>query len=457
MRRISRWAIMWIAGVLCVRAAPPSVFAIRGARVVTVSGPVIEKGTVVIRDGLIADVGASVPIPADAWVIEAEGLTVYPGLIDALSSLGMPEAAAQTAGTVRATSRSQQPAPAPAPTPPQTPEAKPAQGPEDRPSNTSWLRAADLITPGDSRLETARSAGFTAAVTFPQRGIFAGQGAVIALGGERAGEMVIAAPAGLYLTLTTAGFTSFPGSLMGVLAYIRQVYLDAEHYRLAKELYARHPASVPRPAYDRALEGVLEAPRVLLPASRAVEIDRMLRFAAELKLNAVLYGGHEAHRVAALLKKSGVPVLVSLRWPERSRDADPEQVESLRVLEFREMAPSTPAALAKEGVRFAFYADGLWSQRELVRAVRRALEAGLSQADAVRAFTLSAAEIYGVADRLGSIEKGKIANLIVTDGELFQEKTRVKYVFIDGRKYEPLPEAPPEEGGRAEPSEEVVQ
>ena len=457
MRRISRWAIMWIAAVLCVRAAPPSVFAIRGARVVTVSGPVIEKGTVVIRDGLIADVGASVPIPADAWVIEAEGLTVYPGLIDALSSLGMPEAAAQTAGTVRATSRSQQPAPAPAPTPPQTPEAKPAQGPEDRPSNTSWLRAADLITPGDSRLETARSAGFTAAVTFPQRGIFAGQGAVIALGGERAGEMVIAAPAGLYLTLTTAGFTSFPGSLMGVLAYIRQVYLDAEHYRLAKELYARHPASVPRPAYDRALEGVLEAPRVLLPASRAVEIDRMLRFAAELKLNAVLYGGHEAHRVAALLKKSGVPVLVSLRWPERSRDADHEQVESLRVLEFREMAPSTPAALAKEGVRFAFYADGLWSQRELVRAVRRALEAGLSQADAVRAFTLSAAEIYGVADRLGSIEKGKIANLIVTDGELFQEKTRVKYVFIDGHKYEPLPEAPPEEGGRAEPSEEVVQ
>jgi len=176
-----------------------------------------------------------------------------------------------------------------------------------------------------------------------------------------------------------------------------------------------------------------------------------------LKLNAVLYGGHEAHRVAALLKKSGVPVLVSLRWPERSRDADHEQVESLRVLEFREMAPSTPAALAREGVRFAFYADGLWSQRELVRAVRRALEAGLSQADAVRAFTLSAAEIYGVADRLGSIEKGKIANLIVTDGELFQEKTRVKYVFIDGRKYEPLPEAPPEEGGRAEPSEEVVQ
>lgn len=435
------------------RAAPPSVFALRDARIVTVGGPVIEKGTVLIRNGLIEDVGTAVKIPPDAWVVEAAGLTVYPGLIDALSSLGLPEAAAAPA-TARAGARTAQPPATPSPTP--QAEARPAQGPEDRPANTSWLRAADLVSPSDSRLETARSAGFTAAVTFPQRGIFAGQGAVIALGGERAGQMIIASPAGLYLTLATAGFTSFPGSLMGVIAYIRQVYLDAEHYRLANEFYARNPAGNQRPAYDRALEGVLEAPRVLLPASRAVEIDRMLRFAAELKLNAVLYGGHEAHKVAGLLKKSGVPVLVNLRWPERTRDADPEQVESLRVLEFRELAPSTPAALAKEGVRFAFYTDGMWDSRELVRAVRRALESGLSPLDAVRAFTLSAAEIYGVADRLGSIEKGKIANLVVTQGELFQEKTRVKYVFVDGVKYEPLPEAPPEEAVRTEPSWEVV-
>lgn len=453
MRKSIHTLCFLVALVFGARAAPPSVFALRDARIVTVGGPVIEKGTVLIRNGLIEDVGTAVKIPPDAWVVEAAGLTVYPGLIDALSSLGLPEAAAAPA-TARAGARTAQPPATPSPTP--QAEARPAQGPEDRPANTSWLRAADLVSPSDSRLETARSAGFTAAVTFPQRGIFAGQGAVIALGGERAGQMIIASPAGLYLTLATAGFTSFPGSLMGVIAYIRQVYLDAEHYRLANEFYARNPAGNQRPAYDRALEGVLEAPRVLLPASRAVEIDRMLRFAAELKLNAVLYGGHEAHKVAGLLKKSGVPVLVNLRWPERTRDADPEQVESLRVLEFRELAPSTPAALAKEGVRFAFYTDGMWDSRELVRAVRRALESGLSPLDAVRAFTLSAAEIYGVADRLGSIEKGKIANLVVTQGELFQEKTRVKYVFVDGVKYEPLPEAPPEEAVRTEPSWEVV-
>lgn len=454
MRTLS--ALLLLAAAMAPGAGPPAVYAIRGARIVPVSSPVIERGTVLIRDGLIQEVGPNVSIPADAWVIEGQGLTVYPGLIDALSTLGLPEAAAPATPTGRTGGRTQPAQPSPTPSPAPTTEARPARGPEDRPATTSWLRAADLLTPTDRRLETARSAGFTAAVTFPQRGIFAGQGAVIALAGERPGQMVISAPAGMYVSLATAGFTSFPGSLMGVLAYIRQVYLDAEHYRLAKELYGKYPAAIPRPAYDRALEGVLEAPRVLLPASRAVEIERMLGFAAELKLNAVLYGAHEAHRVAAALKKSGVPVLVSLKWPERDRDADPEQVESLRILEFRELAPSTPAALAKAGVRFAFYTEGISNARDFVRAVRRALEAGLSPQDAVRAFTLSAAEIYGLSDRLGSIEKGKIANLVVTEGELFQEKTRVKYVFVDGMKYEPLPEAPPEEGARPEPSREVM-
>jgi imidazolonepropionase-like amidohydrolase len=213
---------------------------------------------------------------------------------------------------------------------------------------------------------------------------------------------------------------------------------------LAIRAYQNQPTGSKRPAYDRALEGVLDAPRLLIPASRAVELDRMIRFSAELNRKAVLYGGHEAYRAADLLKKSGTPLLVSLRWPERSRDADPDEQEPLRILELRERAPSTPAALVKAGVPFAFYTEGITTSRELQRAVRRALDAGLSPADAVRAFTLSAAEIYGVADRLGSLDKGKIANLVVTSGDLFQEKTQVKYVFIDGQKYEPLPETPEE-------------
>jgi imidazolonepropionase-like amidohydrolase len=188
------------------------------------------------------------------------------------------------------------------------------------------------------------------------------------------------------------------------------------------------------------VEGVLESPRVLLPASTAVQLERMARFAAELKLRAVLYGGHEAYADAQKLREFGYPVLVSLKWPERARDADPDLQESMRTLTLRDQAPGAPVALGKAGVKYAFYSDGA-SARDTIRAVRRSLDAGLAPPEALRAMTLSAAEIYGVADRLGSIDTGKIANLVVTDGELFQERTQVKYIFIDGVKYEPVPEA----------------
>lgn len=407
-------------------AEAPAAIAIRNARVVTGTGVVLERGTVVLGNGLIEAVGEDPPLKPGVWVMEGKGLTVYPGLIDALSSWGIP------AGPPA------QPAPQPAPA---------ARGPEDRPLNTSWLRAADLIQPGDPRIEAARNAGFTTAVTFPMTGIFAGQGAVVNLAGERAGDMVVAAPTGLYVTLGGAGgFASFPGSLMGVIAYLRQSYIDADYYRVVQANYARHPAGARRPAYDRAIEGLRDCPRVLLPAGRKVEMARMLRLAAELNVKPVLYGGHEAYRAIQTLKQSPVPVLVSLKWPERDKDADPELPESLRTLETRESAPAGPAALAQAGIPFAFYSGGVERPRDLLKAVKRAIDAGLSQQDALRALTLSTALIYGVADRLGSIEPGKIANLVVTRGGLFDEKTEIQCVFIDGVKFEPPKETTGEAG-----------
>ena len=414
-------------------AEAPSAYAIRNATVVTVNAGVLKRGTVVIRNGLIQDVGEGVTVPADAWVIEGEGLTVYPGLIDALSTWGITEPAPPQPAAAK-------PA-APAGPPPATPSPPPRpSGPEDRPSNTSWLKAADLVNASDRRLENARNAGFTTAISFPTRGIFAGQGAVINLAGERAGEMVVHSPAGLYMTMATGGAAGYPASLMGTVAYIRQVFLDLDHYRQAKETYARNPSGLKRPAYDRALEGLEGAPRILLPALSAVEIERAVSLAQELKAPMVVYGGHEAYRVPGLLGKSQTPVLVSLKWPERDRDDDPADEESLRLLEMRDRAPSVPGVLAKAGVPFAFYSDGTENPRDVIRAVRRAITAGLSQEDAVRAFTLGPAQIYGVGDRLGSIEKGKIANLTITSGELFQDSTTVKYVFVDGVKFEPAPE-----------------
>ncbi|MBL8216266.1 MAG: amidohydrolase family protein [Bryobacterales bacterium] len=413
-------------------AEPPSAVAIRNARIITVSGATLDRGSVVLRNGLIESVGASTSIPADAWVVEGEGLTVYPGLIDALSTVGLntPTPTIQTTGRRGGGPPTGDPAPA----------GPVSRGPEDRPLNTSYLLAADQITLADRRIESYRNMGFTSAVSFPTRGIFAGQGAVINLSGQRPSAMVIDPSAGLYLTMRPNGFGGgFPNSLMGVIAYIRQIYLDAGQYKEAKAIYAAHPAGNKRPEYDKTLEGVLAATRILLPAQNPKEIHRMLRFATELKQKALLYGLQEGFLATDVLKARNAAVLLNLRWPERARDGDPEAVESMRALEFRDKAPTTAAALAKAGVPFAFYLGGLERASEINAAIRKAMAAGLTEADAIKALTLSAARLFGVDDRLGSIEPGKIANLVVTKGPLFEDRTEMKYVFVDGVKYEPAP------------------
>lgn len=437
--------VMLLAAATATYAQAPGPIALRGVRVVTVSGPVLEKGTVLLRNGLIEAVGENIDLPKDAWVIDGQGATVYPGLIDALSTVGLPETPAQPATPARTETPAVRFGA-------QEPAMPVEQGPEFRPFTTTWVRAADLLNPADRRIEETRSAGFSSVVTFPPAGIFAGEGAFLNLSGEKQGRMVVASPAGQYVTLSSHGFGTYPGSLMGVIAYIRQVSFDADHYKLEMEAYASHPVGQKRPAYDRAVEGLLESPRLLLPADNAKQLDRMIRFAAELKRPAVLYGGHEAYKVADLVAKSSVPLLINLKWPEKPKDADPDQEESYRTLELRDRAPSSPAALEKAGARFAFYSGGA-AAKDLRKAVKRAIDAGLSESAAVRALTLSAAEIYGVADRVGSIEPGKIANLLMVKGNLFDDKAKIQYVFIDGVKYEPVPETPPPGAreGRTEP------
>jgi imidazolonepropionase-like amidohydrolase len=448
-------------------AAESSTVAIRNAKIVTVSGPVIAKGTVVVRNGLITAVGETVEIPADAFVVDGEGLTVYPGLIDAMSTLGFGGASTGGAAAAGGAGRGGRGGGAVTATP-----AAPAaaastatrsMGPEDRPQTTSWEMAVDEISAADGRIPTVRASGVTTAVTFPTRGIFGGQGAIIDLiTGEKAGEMIVTPAVGQYISIGRGGGFGgggggggFPSSLMGYIAYVKQIYLDAEHYKMAKEAYEKDPHSMERPPYDRALEGVLASKRILLPANRAVEIDRVLRVAAELKQPTILYGGRETYRADAvdLLKKSGTPLLVSLRWPELPRgEIDPDNEPSMRSLEAIEKAPSAPGVLKKAGVRFALYSDGLEQPRDLQRAVKKAIDAGLSREDAIRAMTLSPAEIYGVSDRLGSIEKGKIGNLVVTRGEIFDDRTQVVWVIVDGRHYKPAETAAP--AGRGAATEE---
>jgi len=187
----------------------------------------------------------------------------------------------------------------------------------------------------------------------------------------------------------------FPSALMGMISYVRQIYLDADHYQLVKDAYAKNPRGMQRPEYDRALEGVLESKRILLPANRWVEIDRMIHFAADLKQPAIYYGLREGFedRSVKYLKDANATVLVSMKWPEKARDQDPDQEDPYRQMVIREKAPTTPAVLKKAGIKFALYSDGLDAPRDLQRAVKKAIDNGLSREDALRALTLSPAEI----------------------------------------------------------------
>jgi len=435
------------------RAEAPPLVAIENARIIPVSGPAIEKGTLVFRNGIIIDVGAQVKAPKGARIIDGQGLTVYPGLIDAYSSWGLPETA--TPAPSASGRQAQQAAPAPG-----AAAAPRSWGPEDRPGTNSWVHAADQVKPTEKKVEQARSAGFTTAVTFPRQSLIGGHGAVVNLGGKTGGEMVVEPSVGLQMSLTPGGYSGFPSSGMGVFAYFRQLWLDSEHYTLAKALYKRQPADAPRPAYDHALEGLQETRRVLLPAKNPVALERVIQLSSDIKTPAVVYGVVQGYEMAARLKETATPAVLNVKWPTKERDSDPERIDSLRTLEIRDKAPSSPVVLSQAGVKWAVSSDGLESPREVTKALKKSIDLGLKKEDALRALTLSAAEIYGVDARLGSIDKGKIANVVVTDGDLFDDKTKVKMVFIDGVKYLPAIEAPrpgPGAGAAPAPAEEEEQ
>ena len=401
----------------------PQYFAIRGATVVPVSGPRLENATVIISRGVIKAVSKDATIPDEAWVIEGKGLIVYPGLIDSFTDVGIP--------TTPAPSGSEGGSRPPQPT---------SRGPEDRPGSTPWRSAADEASLSDKRVETWRSAGFTTVVAAPKGGMFPGQAALLDLAGERNGDMVVKTPVAIPVSLQPAGgFASFPGALMGSIAYVRQVWLDTDWSTKSQAVYENNPRGVARPRYDRTEEALADALEdhalVLIPGNNATQIRRALELADRWHVNGVLYGGQMSYEVANEIEAKKVPVLVDLKWPEADKDADPDEVPSLNTLRFRDRAPSSPAALSKAGVKFAFYSGALTAPKDMLKAAKKSIDAGLSPDAAIRAFTLTPAEIFGVSDRLGSIENGKIANLVVTDGDIFDEKTKIKFVFVDGHKF----------------------
>ena len=431
------------ASGLLTTAAGAQSYAITNARIVTVSGPTIEKGTVVVRDGLITAVGTDAKAPADAQIFDGTGLTVYPGFIDTVTNVGMQTTVrppTQGGGAAGAAAAAQQQANA------QTNSNYPAGL---RPE----VVAADDLRGGDSNFETNRNAGFTTVVTVGRTGIFNGQSAIINLAGETVSGLIVKSPFAEHVSFATIP-GQYPGSLLGTFSALRQMFLDAQRLQELQKSYDAKPRSMKRPGVDHSLQALFPVLNRQMPivfnANREIEIIRALDFAKEFNLLAMIAGGQEAWKVAARLKEQDVPVLLSLNFPKRttsaSADADPETLDLLR---FRAETPKTAARLQQAGVKFAFQSGGATSLADFFSNAGKAVEGGLARDAAIRSMTLGSAEILGVGDRLGSIETGKIGNLTVVKGDLLGKDRVVTHVFVDGRPFEQKAPAPAERPGRA--------
>ena len=438
MTNSKRWIRSGLAAVaatvafgLAGQAEAPRTYAIKGARIVTVSGAPIQSGTIVVRDGLIDAVGANVNAPADAVVIDGAGMTVYPGLIDMGSAAGtdIQVNLAQAQQGVRTTDDA------------------------ERVKRTIILRpqvlAAEHVRLDAPELSRLAAGGVTSVLATPPGILFKGQSALVnvttpefepivgAIAEPRAGISVLRSPVALHVELARVGGDGYPVALLGGIAFVRQSFIDAQYQELVDQRYQKASAGRARPAFDPALAAIQPALAGRLPvafeAGLQREILRALDMAKEFKLSPIITGGIEADLAAAELKAANAKVILNVNYPARSRALAPDADEAVREMRLRVHAPKTAAGLATAGVPFAFSGAGLAQPADFLRNVARAVREGLPEDAAIRALTLEAARIAGAADKVGSLEKGKIANLIVTSGDLFNEATRIRHVFVDGR------------------------
>lgn len=393
---------------------PRGTYVIRNARIVTVSGPDIENGSILIRDGKIEAVGATVNAPPGAQPIEGRGLSVYPGMIDAGTSMGLVEVPQGAAGTVDLS---------------ETGELNPN------------AKAFIAINPHSAHIAVTRVDGVTNTLTSPTGGLISGQATFINLLGTSQQEMALVPYAALVISYPRlgGGGGGFGGqqqvsNLSETLAAnerrvgeIRKMLRDAEAYGRAHDAYAKD-RTLPRPDRNVVLEPLVPYVRgerpVIFRADREAEIRGALKFAEEMKLKPIILGGNDAWKVTSLLKEKNVPVILTGVFELPSREDDPYDL-------FYENA----SKLQQAGVRFCISTGDAGAEvRNLPLYAGMAASYGLSKSDALKAVTLYPAQILNVSDRLGSIEPGKIANLVITDGDLLEIRTHVRYLFIDGRR-----------------------
>jgi len=457
-------------------AATPAgpLYAIKGVKLFTAAGAPIDNGTLVMRNGVIEEVGANVTAPADAVVIDGAGMNAYPGLIDMTNDApidtgedpataaaagraggggggGRGGAAAQTFATLE--------------------EA-------ERAKHANVMRpdfvAADHLRTSSPALTNLANAGVTSVLAIPSTGIFQGQSALVntvippddpqisTLADYRKGLAVVKSPVAMHVNMAgRGGGQGYPGALLGTIAFTKQGFLDAEWQRDAEAHYTRTGGKGPRPLIEPALDALKPALArqipVALDANQAREIDRALAIASQFNLDPIVVGASEANDRVAELQKAKARVIFSLSFPGGRGGAGAGTAgaaggrggggapPSLAQLKAQQNAPKIPAALAQASVPFAFTSGDLPSPADFVRnAGRTVKDGGLTADAALRALTIDAARIAGAADRIGSLEKGKIANVVVTQGDLFDGGT-IRHVFVDGRPID-LTTTPPATG-----------
>lgn len=432
-------------------------YALTNARIVTAPGRVIERGTVVIRDGRIAAVGANVPVPAGVVRMDLGGHTVYPGLIDAATSVGLPSptrplptmaddapagggrggrggrgAAAPAQGRGQALGRAGTPPP-----------------PVVLPELEADAEAADMFSPTEEQLRAFRAGGVTTVGLVFDGGIFPGRvGAALTGSQSSTSRLALRAGAGQAVSFGTKR-GGYPGTLIGSLAFIRQAFLDAQYEaRLDKAFKAGTPGA--RPSNDPLRRALVPAATNAMPAwfvaSEERQIIRVAEIATEMELrNPVVVGAQEGWRAVSALKKMGATAVVSLDWPSPQNvtgrvflaygDGKPGVAPPVTAADSAEVRANA-AALAKAGIPVALASFGGESGATFRDRIRATIAAGMSPDDALRAVTVTPAALLGITAAVGTIEAGKLANLVVVTGnDLFASGNPIKHVFVEGRLY----------------------
>ncbi len=393
-------------------------FAIVGARIVTVSGGVIENGTVVIQNGKITAVGAGTAVPAGAERIDGKGLSVFPGMIDAATGLGLAEIGQGANATMDIAEVG---------------------------ANNANAKAITAINPHSSHVNVTRVNGITTVLSYPTGGTVAGQAAVVNLNGSTQADMEVEGTAALVINfprvtggggLGGGGGGGFGGGGQDFNELVRRrdnqidelkkIFTAAANYGRAVDAYARDK-TLTMPMTNLSLEALVPYVRgqkpILFTAERERDIRAIAKFVGEMKVKGIIVGGQEAWKAADVLKANNIAVIYTNMYSLPVRDDDP--------FDYLYAAPSK---MQEAGVRFAISTgDQGGEARDLPYHAGLAGAHGLSREDALRSVTLYPAQILGVADRVGSIEVGKMANVVVTDGDILDPRTNIKYMFIEGR------------------------